>query len=160
LKKLKLYLDTSVISHLFAEDAPDKMADTLRLWEELAIGKFDVFVSTLTLEEVQRCAEPKRGWMVKKLDEIEYQILSETAEVSELAGEYLANEVLTKKSADDCMHIAYAVVGGCDIIASWNFKHLVNYKTINKVKIVNAMNQYREISIMSPTMLVVEEGEE
>jgi predicted nucleic acid-binding protein len=155
-----LYLDTSVISHLFADDTPDKMVDTLRLWEELISEKFEVFISTLTLEEMQRCAEPKRGQMVGKLDEIEYRIFSETEEIAELAAEYLKHEVLTEKSADDCMHIAYAVVGGCDIIASWNFKHLVNYKTINKVKIVNAINRYREISIMSPTMLVVEEGYE
>lgn len=31
MKKLKIYLDTSVISYLLAEDAPDKMADTLTL---------------------------------------------------------------------------------------------------------------------------------
>ena len=28
LKKIKIYLDTSVISHLFADDAPDKMTET------------------------------------------------------------------------------------------------------------------------------------
>ena len=35
MKKLKLYLDTSVISHLDAPDTPEKMADTLALWEDL-----------------------------------------------------------------------------------------------------------------------------
>jgi hypothetical protein len=35
LRKLKLYLDTSTISHLFADDTPDKMADTNNLWEEV-----------------------------------------------------------------------------------------------------------------------------
>jgi hypothetical protein len=51
---------------------------------------------------------------------------------------------------------AFAVVYNCDIIISWNFKHLVNYKTINKVKIVNAINHYKEISIMPPSMLLEE----
>jgi hypothetical protein len=31
MKKLKIYLDTSVISHLDAPDVPDKEADTKRL---------------------------------------------------------------------------------------------------------------------------------
>ena len=48
------------------------------------------------------------------------------------------------------------LVYNCDIIISWNFKHLVNYKTINKVKIVNAINHYKEISIMPPSMLLEE----
>lgn len=33
MRKLKVYLDTSVISHLMQEDVPEKMADTLHLWK-------------------------------------------------------------------------------------------------------------------------------
>ena len=33
MRKLKVYLDTSVISHLAQEDVPEKMTDTLKLWE-------------------------------------------------------------------------------------------------------------------------------
>lgn len=32
-RKLKVYLDTSVISHLMQEDVPEKMADTRKLWK-------------------------------------------------------------------------------------------------------------------------------
>jgi len=40
MKKLKIYLDTSVISHLQHEDVPEKMKDTLLFWEELKTGKY------------------------------------------------------------------------------------------------------------------------
>ena len=40
MKKLKIYLDTSVISHLDAPDAPEKMADTLMLWEDIKTSGF------------------------------------------------------------------------------------------------------------------------
>lgn len=33
MKRLKVYLDTSVVSYLYQEDAPEKMQDTLSLWE-------------------------------------------------------------------------------------------------------------------------------
>ncbi len=33
MEKLKVYLDTSVISHLLQEDVSEKMADTRQLWE-------------------------------------------------------------------------------------------------------------------------------
>lgn len=33
MRKLKVYLDTSVISHLLQEDVPEKMSDTRQLWE-------------------------------------------------------------------------------------------------------------------------------
>ncbi|MBR3431618.1 MAG: hypothetical protein IKG87_16120 [Clostridia bacterium] len=43
LRKLKVYLDTSIISYLDQQDAPDKMNETLRLWEMFRQEKFDVF---------------------------------------------------------------------------------------------------------------------
>ena len=156
---LKIHLDTSVISHLFADDTPDKMEDTNKLWEDFKAEKYDICISSVTAEEIQKCAEPKRTMMAERLGEIDFTVLEETDEINNLAGEYVNNGVLTKKSMDDCLHIAYAVVTNCDIIISWNFKHLVNYRTINKVKIVNAVNNYKEISIISPTMLL-EGGED
>lgn len=50
--KLKVYLETSVISHLVQEDVPEKMADTRKLWEMFCAGKYGVFLSTVTLEEL------------------------------------------------------------------------------------------------------------
>jgi hypothetical protein len=52
------------------------------------------------------------------------------------------------------------VIENCDFLVSWNFKHLVNVNTIKGVKIVNAVNDYREINIISPTMLISKEEEE
>ncbi|MDL2234636.1 type II toxin-antitoxin system VapC family toxin [Christensenellaceae bacterium OttesenSCG-928-L17] len=158
MKKLRIYLDTSVISHLFADDTPDKMADTIRLWKELAARQYEAYISPVVTAEIQRCAEPKRTQMLERLAQIQYKILDKTDEISELAKEYIKGGVLREKSLDDCLHIATAVVNDCDLIVSWNFKHLVNFKTISKVRVVNAINRYKEIGIVSPTMLV--EGEE
>lgn len=33
MKKLKVYLDTSVVSYLYQKDAYERMQDTLALWE-------------------------------------------------------------------------------------------------------------------------------
>ncbi len=37
-RKLKVYLDTSVISYLQHEDAPERMKDTLALWQHFEQG--------------------------------------------------------------------------------------------------------------------------
>jgi len=158
MRELKLYLDTSVLSHLFADDTPDKMLDTNLFWKILAKEEYDIYISPTVTEELDECSEPKRSQIYQKLKEINFQLLQKTNEINHLAREYINHGVLKEKSFDDCMHIAFAVVYNCDVIISWNFKHLVNFKTINKVKIVNAVNQYREISIITPTMLL-EEGD-
>ena len=157
MRKLRLYFDTSIISYLFADDTPDKMNDTIRLWDECVAQKYEVFISDVVTSEIQQCSEPKRSEMLKKMQQLEINLLHETAEVQELAREYIKGGVLKEKSYDDCLHIAYAVIHNCDVIVSWNFKHLVNFRTIDRVRIVNAINRYKEISVISPTMLVEEE---
>ena len=154
MRKLKLYLDTSTISHLYADDAPEKMLETNQLWEDFIDGKYELFISPVVIDEIDRCSEPKRSRLYAKMEQIQFRILTRTNEISHLAKEYVANGVLTEKSIDDCLHIAFAVVNHCDFIVSWNFKHLANVKTIDKVKIVNAINRYREISIVPPPMLL------
>ena len=157
MRKLKLYLDTSIISHLFANDAPEKMEDTNRFWEEVVKGKYEIYISPVVMDELENCHEPKRSLMFNELNRVQLHILDRTDEVSVLAREYIAGGVLSEKSFADCLHIAFAVVYDCDIIVSWNFKHLVNFQTINKVKVVNAINHYREIGIMPPAMLLEED---
>jgi len=151
-----LYLDTSTISHLFADDAPDKMDDTNQLWQDFMDGKYELFISPIVMDELGKCSEPKKTKLYQKLKSIQFKDLQETEEIETLAQEYINRGVLKEGSFDDCLHIAYAVVYGCDIIVSWNFKHLVNFKTIHNVKIVNAIHHYREICIVSPTMLLEE----
>jgi predicted nucleic acid-binding protein len=72
MRKKKIYLDTSVVSYLRQDDAPDRMADTLELWEILKTGKYDVCVSDITAGELVKCAEPKRTELFALLEEIRY----------------------------------------------------------------------------------------
>jgi len=154
MKKLKLYLDTSVISHLDALDTPEKMADTLVLWESLTAGKYDVVVSDIVLEEVKYCKEPKRTFMATKIAEVKPFVAEKNQEAEALANEYVKRQVLSQKSFDDCLHIALSVINHCDYLVSWNFRHLVNVRTLTGVKVVNAINHYQEILIISPNMLI------
>jgi predicted nucleic acid-binding protein len=157
-KKYRIYLDTSVVSYLFSDSAHEKMEDSIQLWQECVADKFEIFISTLVLDEIERCPEPKRSHMLEKMGQIIFNTLKKTDEVDDLATEYIKGGVLSEKSRDDCLHIAYAVVHNCDLIVSWNFRHLVNVRTIDKVKVVNAINRYRGIEIVSPAMLIDMEG--
>jgi len=58
-----------------------------------------------------------------------------------------------QKSFDDCQHIAAAIISKCDAIISWNFKHIVNHKTIQGVKAVTALSGFQDVLIYTPTIL-------
>jgi len=154
MKKLRIYLDTSVISHLDAPDALEKQEDTRKLWEHIQSGNYDVFISPAVMVELGECAEPKHSILLKRLSEIDYTELQANDEVLELAAQYLTAGILPPKSARDRQHIAYACVYNCDMVISWNFKHMVNVKTISGVKGVNALAGYKEMPIYTPTILI------
>lgn len=157
MRKLKVYLDTSVISHLLQEDVPEKMADTRQLWKMFMAGKYDVYLSTVTLEEVADCPEPKRTELRKFLEQIQYTVLDITDEMEIVAQKIIDMGILTNKSYDDCQHIAAAVVEECNCIISWNFKHIVNIKTIHGIRAITNLTGYKPIDILSPTVLLESE---
>ncbi|GHS93216.1 hypothetical protein AGMMS50276_03050 [Synergistales bacterium] len=155
MKKLKIYLDTSVISHLQHEDAPEKTKDTLLFWDELKTGKYEVVISDLTLGEIQKCPQPKQTDMLNYLEEIDHEVLLNSGEVRALAEDYIANGVLTRKNRGDCIHMAFATISDCDVIVSWNFRHMVRFKTIQGIRLVNAKNGYSKVmDIIQPTMML------
>lgn len=155
MRKLKIYLDTSVISHLQADDVPEKMADTLEFWD-MIIKRPDVQVciSDVTMAEISRCSEPKLTYLLQQLARLDITMIEETVEDQQLSEIYLMNGVLREKSRDDLRHIAIAVMNDCRYIVSWNFKHFVNPKTINAAAAVNRLNNLPEVSIVSPSMMI------
>lgn len=158
MRKLKVYLDTSVISYLQQEDAPERMKDTLELWKDFVNGKYDIYLSQVTIDEIGKCGEPKRSFLYDHLSDIDYTRLEITAEILELAQKIVDMGILRPKSFDDCQHIAAAVVNGCDCIISWNFKHIVNIKTIRGVRAITNLEGYKEIDIINPSALLESEG--
>lgn len=157
----KIYLDTSVISHLQHEDVPEKMQDTLVFWQMLEAGSYEVVISDITLMELKQCVEPKRSELLGYLGTINYALLPQTDEVDALAEAYVENGILTRKSMGDCQHIAFATTSGCDVIVSWNFKHMVRMTTIQKVRTINAMKGYfKLLDIVSPTVMLGDDADE
>ena len=148
-RKLKVYLDTSVISYLEQDDAPEKMADTRAVWETLKRGDYDIFVSQVVLKELNDCKDLR-----KKLREINFNVVEITEDTIALAEKFIDFGILKQKSLDDCQHIAAAILNDCDIIISWNFKHIVNVKTIRGIKVITTMQGRKDLLIYPPTALL------
>ena len=154
MRSLKIYLDTSVISHLDAPDVPDRQDDTLQLWSEIKSGKYEVYVSEITLTEINANQERKRQLLLKYLREIEYNLIAVNDDIIKYAEELNRLGILSNKHYLDCLHLGSAVFSGCDMLLSWNFRHMVKLKTINGVKYINSLLGYREIGIYAPSMVI------
>lgn len=156
-KKVKIYLDTSVFSYLKQDDSPEKTKSTNDFWELLKKRQnedVEIYISTVTVKEINDCFEPKRSFMLSKLTEIQFTLLEVNDRNESMAKQIINLGILTDKSKDDCLHISSAVFAECDYIASWNFKHLVNVKTINGVRAITNLKGYKQIDIITPEMFI------
>ena len=61
MRKLKLYLDTSVINFLFADDAPELQKITIAFFNNFVQeNKYDVYISEITNLEISRTTDTKK----------------------------------------------------------------------------------------------------
>ena len=157
MKKTKIYLDTSVINYLDAPHMPQHMQDTVDLWECFVSGeRFEVVISEVVEREILACSTPKRDILVNRMAEVRYSLIRRTSEILDLTNCYVEFGVLSKNNLNDLSHIAHATVSGCKLILSWNFKHFVNYKTMDRVNAVNLLQGYDAVRIASPSMIMGE----
>jgi predicted nucleic acid-binding protein len=158
MKKLKVYLDISVISHLDAQDMPPNMKDTLKLWQDFIDSKYDVAISNLVMTEVSHCPEPKRTFLYSELAKVKYEEVKQNADSDVLAELYFREGGLPTSSINDAKHIAIATINNCNIIISWNFSHIVNLRAMTAVDVVNLKEGYPLLRILSPSMLINQGG--
>jgi predicted nucleic acid-binding protein len=154
MKKLKLYLDTSVISYLDQQDAPEKMAETRLLWEKIKAGAYEVVLSEVDFLKLDDCDSKKRETLYNYLEQIPYTTVRTDSKAVKIAERFIDLGILKQNSIDDCRHIANAIVSGCDAIVSWNFQHIANPKTQKGVKAVTAQEGYNDLFIYTPTFLI------
>lgn len=150
----KIYLETSVFNFYFADDAPDKREDTLRLFDEIQQGKYEPYTSDFVIQELQKASEPKQGMMVNLIEKYDITVLSDDEETQHLADIYVTEGIIPQKYAADAQHIASTTVNNLDYIVSYNFKHIVKVKTITMTEIVNLREHYKRIGIYSPTEVI------
>lgn len=156
MSKVRLYLDTSIISYLNQPDTPEKEAVTNKFWEIIRTGVYDLYISDTTIQEINKCKEPKKSHMYEWLTEIKYSLILNNDEIDSLVEKILELNILINKSIDDCHHIASALIANCDYILSWNFKHLVNIKTVKGIRAIANLQGYKQIDIVTPEYFVHE----
>ena len=68
--------------------------------------------------------------------------------------------VVTNKFYEDAFHIAISTVHQVNVLASWNFKHIVNLDRIRMYNSVNLKNGFSILEIRTPREILKFEDDE
>ena len=146
---LRVYADTSVYGGVYD---PDFAAASQAFFKRVQEGRFALATSAVVVAELAEAPGPVRAQFDAVLPHAE--ILDVTPEALALQQAYLDAGILTPKWEDDALHIALAMTGGCKLIVSWNFRHIVHFQKIPQYNAVNVLNGYDAIAIHSPAEVV------
>lgn len=148
--KQRVYIDTSVIGGCF--DIEFALWSNA-LFEDFKAGKMIAVISDITLDELSGAPE-KVIQNFESLPKESMEILASDSETNDLARFYLDEGVVSARFFEDALHIAIATVFKINVVASWNFKHIVNLDKIRMYNAVNIKNGYSMIEIRTPREII------
>jgi hypothetical protein len=157
MKRLRIYLDTSVINFLFADDAPELQKITKDFFDNcVKPKKYEVYISEVVTREINRTpSEEKRIQLQDVIREYEPGVLELGTEANHLAAIYVEEGIIPLRNLDDARHIAIATCNHLDILLSWNFRHLANIRKQFAVKSINEREGYFHPLMLTNPMEVV-----
>jgi predicted nucleic acid-binding protein len=148
-KKIRIYVDTSVYGGVF-DDEFDVASQ--RFFNQVKRKEFILVTSAVVQEELKKAPGDVRSFFLEMLP---YSEITEiTQESLDLRKANLKAGIVSTKYANDALHVAMATIAGCDIILSWNFKHIVHFDKIPLYNAVNILNGLNPISIFSPMEVI------
>ena len=150
MRKQRIYIDTSIVGGFFDTEFE---VETQLLFKRLENKEVIFVTSTVLGQELNDAPEHVRT-LLKKYDKSCFEEIEMTAEAKELANKYIVEKVVGETSFEDCCHIALATIHKVDVLASWNFKHIVNLERIKGYNGVNLKMGYSIIEIRNPKELV------
>lgn len=148
----RVYADTSVFGGAYDAEF-SRPSNTF--FEQIRRGFFSLVISAPVRDELAKAPVAVRRLFA------EFALSAEGIDVSvealQLQEAYLTAGIVSAQSRMDALHVALASVGGCGLIVSWNFKHIVNFRKIPLYNGINLANGYGTLTICSPLEVIENE---
>lgn len=140
----RVYIDTSVFGGYFDDEFKEY---SILFFEKLIENKITILTSEVLEFEIYQAP----NHIIDLYEQIEHKaIIPLTFEVKNLALKYIEENVVGKTSLNDCQHIALATINNADVLASWNYKHIVNLQRIRGYNAINFREGYQMTEIRTP----------
>jgi predicted nucleic acid-binding protein len=154
MKSTRTYVDTSVFGGIFDDEFS---TSSIIFSDQIKAGEFSIVVSAIVFEEILPAPTEVNSFFMEMLEYAE--IIEISQEALDLREAYLNEKIVSPKYSNDALHVAIASVSNCEMIISWNFKHIVHFDKIPLYNAVNILNGFKPINIYSPFEVIRYEEE-
>ena len=151
----RVYIDTSVVGGQFDKEFS---TDTIPFFNAVTNGQLIVIVSDLLEAELLRAPQHVKDFLAT-LPAKQIENIRLTQDAAQLANEYILAKVVGQTSRADCQHISMATLAKVDVLASWNFKHIVNLDKIRGYNGINYQLGHNMIEIRTPKEIINDDND-
>jgi len=153
MKKLRIYIDTSVIGGCLDDEFSVESNNLIELIKQ---EKFILLISEIIINELIDAPQAVKNILLS-IPQSAIEVVNITCEILQLRDDYINGGVVTSKSINDATHVAAATVARADAIISWNFKHIVRLDKMKGYNQINLLNGYGILTIISPLEVTIDE---
>lgn len=135
----RIYVETTIPSAYFtSRSSPDMIARgewTRRWWREAA-ASCELVSSAVVLRELRSGTSEHVSARLALIARL--PLLDATPEVERASAIYIQRKLMPGGPSADALHLALASHYHCDVLATWNYRHLANANKIQHIRKVNA----------------------
>ncbi len=154
-----VYLETTVVSYVTAEPSRDVVIaghqQSSREWWAYGRQNCRVVASQLVLQEAGKgdtLAIQRRMDVLKGVE-----LLEITQDATNLARDLVEHGVVPGTSVEDALHVAVAVVNGCNYLVTWNYRHLAGAAVRARIEAFCRHEGHEPAIICTPEELLEDE---
>lgn len=160
MKKLRLYLDSSILGWSLNHNEPARFAEANLLLKQIAMGRFTGVYSWVCQQEIEAAPEDiaKKLWQKiekAKLKQVTKRLIKQAEKLAQI---YCDNKIVPHDYQADALHIAIATLCKADALVSYNFEHIVSLEVMVKVNRVNKILKLNEIFLCQPQEVIISES--
>lgn len=149
------YVDTSVFGGVYDSEFEEHSRS---FFDQAHEGRFTIVTSPLVLDELQ--SAPLRVQELYRQFEKSVRVQEVSDPVADLLNSYMDAHIVGERWRADAFHVALATIAGCQVIVSWNFRHIVHMQKILLYNEVNRVNGYPALGIYTPSEVIEYEEEQ
>jgi hypothetical protein len=153
--KPTIYIETTIPSYYFnsREDAELKvLSKWTREWWDERRHEANLVTSLAVIEELSGGNHPFKKEKLALMDKI--PLLPVTQKAIDVARVYVARKAMPNDPKGDALHLALASVYKCDMLLSWNCRHIVNYQKAGHLKQLNGELRLGVPMLLTPMELL------
>ncbi|HST60901.1 MAG TPA: type II toxin-antitoxin system VapC family toxin [Longimicrobium sp.] len=156
--KLRAYVETTIPSFYYDfRESPAVVSrrEATRRWWADAAERYALVTSAIVQKELAAGTSgrvPLRLALLAQMPTLEF-----TLPVAEIVRHYLQHKLMPAKPVDDAVHLALASYYGCDLIVTWNCRHLANPNKAVHIRRINAGLGIAVPRLVTPQELLQEE---